>query len=51
MHINHERTFDETLDFAIQLRRFLILIASQKAKHIACKEGKDWSVAEEEELL
>ena len=36
--------FDETLDFAIQKRQFLILQAYQKAKHVACKDGKEWAI-------
>ena len=47
MDINHKKNFDEALDFAIQLRRFLILEASQKAKQMACKDGKDWAQEEE----
>ena len=48
MDINHEKNFDETLDFAIQLRKFLILITSQKAREIAYKDGKEWAMQEEQ---
>ena len=51
MDIDHEKDFDDALDFALQLRRFLILEASQKAKHMACKEGKEWAMQEEEEFI
>ena len=42
------KDFDEALDFAIQERQFLILQAYQKAKHVACKDGKDWAQEAEE---
>ena len=42
MDINHEKTYEQALDFAVQRRRFLILHASQKAKQIACKAGQEW---------
>ena len=32
----NEKDFDNALDFAIQTRKFLILQAYQKAKHVAC---------------
>ena len=43
------KDFDDALDFAVQLRRFLILHASQKAKQIACKAGQEWAMEDEEE--
>ena len=42
----NEKDFDEALDFAIQKRKFLILQAYQKAKQMACKDGKEWAQEE-----
>ena len=44
----NEKDFDNALDFAIQTRKFLILQAYQKAKQIACKDGKEWAMQKEE---
>ena len=44
----NEKNFDDALDTAIQKRRFLIGQAYEKAKQIACKDGKEWAMQKEQ---
>ena len=44
----NETDFEDALDFAVQKRKFLILQTYQKAKQMACKDGKEWAMHKEE---